>query len=490
MKHKHTWLLVSIALLAVLAGLFLAQSTVASQPPESVVAETESGAANMAAAASGWSSGWVSISANACQVFTHNLGADPEDYAVDLLFWDTDGNLGLNRRNYGGLEWGGNWYGAYWQHLTSNTIAVCRMANDNVADLVRVRLWIPDTAPDYDSGWMNITTGETLTFNHNMGITTTELSVRLWFSGTARGIHHYGYGGLTVDAPPSLQGAYWHNRTNNAVQVTRLANDTDIEQVRMTVVHSDPPDYDSNWRAINPGAIITLTHNLNLPAGSQLVRGECFSPTVGGPGIHQWFAGGNYSAFGGGQGANIQNLTANTVQMARRAKDFACPFIRVCIWSPECKIYLPLVARNYVPGVELAYDDGVAESWQSHDEDSGFAVLFTTPDAAAQLVRARYYLDGATGANPIEVHVWDDAHNDLITPLEVTPPAGEGWLDVDLSGYNLTVSGDFYVGFLYPGAAYDPSLGMDTTLPDGRSYEVPWQTVGNDYMIRAVVVSQ
>ncbi|HEY88448.1 MAG TPA: hypothetical protein G4N98_01765, partial [Thermoflexia bacterium] len=86
--------------------------------------------------------------------------------------------------------------------------------------------------------------------------------------------------------------------------------------------------------------------------------------------------------------------------------------------------------------------------------------------------------------------VWDDAHADLSTPFEVTPPAGEGWLDVDLSGYNLMVSGDFYVGFLYPGGANDPSLGVDTTLPDGRSYEVPWQAFGNDYIVRAVVVSQ
>jgi len=50
------------------------------------------------------------------------------------------------------------------------------------------------------------------------------------------------------------------------------------------------------------------------------------------------------------------------------------------------------------------------------------------------------------------------------------------------------VSGDFYVGFLYSVQHSDPSVGVDTTSPDGRSYEVPWEAFANDCMIRAVVV--
>jgi hypothetical protein len=485
-KHIRIWIPVVTGLTLVVLLLLAGSANARLSPPVTPATQPH------AATASSWSSGWVSITAGTCQTLTHNLGADPEDYALSLLFWDTDGSLGINRRNYGGLEWSNNWYGAYWQRLTANTIQVCRMANDNTVDRIRVQLWIPDTVPDYDSGWTDINPGETITFSHSVGITATELSVSLWFSGTARGIHHYGYGGLTVDAPPSLEGAYWHNLTTNTVQVSRQMNDTAIEQVRVVVVHGDPPDYDSGWQSINPNTIITLEHNLSRLPGLLLTRGECFSPTVGGPGIHQWFAGGDYSLFGKWQGTNIQNLTANTVQMARRADDFACPFVRIRIWAPEpeYKVYLPLVVNNYAPEVELAYDDGTADSWQSHDKDSGFAVLFTTPGTSAQLVRARYYLDSHAGATHIEVHVWDTAHNDLLTPFTVTPSTGEGWLDVDLSGYNLTVSGDFYVGFLYPGAAYDPSLGVDTSNPDGRSYEVPWQAFGNDYMVRAVVVSQ
>ena len=485
-KNKHVYIWIPIMAGLALVALLLLVGSTSAQPFPPVTSPPQLHAVT----ASSWSSGWVSITADTCQAFTHNLGAAPEDYALSLLFWDTDGNLGVNRRNYGGLELGGLWYGAYWQHLTANTIAVCRMPNDNGADQVNIRLWIPDATPDYDSGWTNIAAGETITFSHNVGITDTELSVSLWFSGTSKGIHHYGYGGLTVDAPPAPQGAYWHNLTDNTVQVSRRVGDTDIEQVRVVVVHSDQPSYNSGWQSINPGTIITIEHNLKQSPVSMLMRADCYSSTVGGPGIHQWFTGGDYSTFGSWQGINTQNLTSNTIQVARRASDWACPSVRVRIWVSEHKVYLPLVLNGYAPEVELAYDDGAAESWQSHDEDSGFAVLFTTPGASAQLVRARYYLDSAAGAHPIQVHVWDTSHADLITPFTTTPPAGEGWLDVDLSGYNLAVSGDFYVGFLYPGATYDPSMGVDTSNPDDRSYEVPWQTAGNDYMIRAVVVSQ
>lgn len=152
--------------------------------------------------------------------------------------------------------------------------------------------------------------------------------------------------------------------------------------------------------------------------------------------------------------------------------------------SKSYRVFLPIVLKNYASSTELTYDDGVAESSQSYTAGSGFAVLFTAPGASAKLVTARYYFIAPVA--PIEVHVWDTGHNDLITPFAATP-GGDGWLDVDLSSYGLTVSGDFYVGFLYT-VDTDPTLGVDTSSPDGRSYEVPWQAFGNDYMIHAVVV--
>jgi len=48
------------------------------------------------------------------------------------------------------------------------------------------------------------------------------------------------------------------------------------------------------------------------------------------------------------------------------------------------------------------------------------------------------------------------------------------------------VNDDFYLGFLYTQDT-DPTLGVDTSAPDGRSYEVPWEVRNYDYMVRAVV---
>ena len=39
----------------------------------------------------------------------------------------------------------------------------------------------------------------------------------------------------------------------------------------------------------------------------------------------------------------------------------------------------------------------------------------------------------------------------------------------------MVVSGDFYVGLLYSEQHSDPSIGVVTSDPDGRSYEVPWE---------------
>ena len=300
-----------------------------------------------------WSSGWVTITPGTCSTFTHNQGGDPDDYAVELLFWDNDG-LGLNRRYYGSLEASGNWYGAYWQNLTANTIEVCHQDDDDAADQIRIRVWIPPTLPDYDSTWTDINPNQTITLTHGLAITATDLTVSLWFSDTTRGIHNYGYGGLAVDGPQDMLGAHWHNLTDNTVQVSRHPDDTDVEQVRVIVTHGASPDYDSledlgDWQSIAPGNQFTFTHGLNWPPTMLLVRGDCYSSTVGGPGIHQWFAGGNHDWFVGWQGTNLQNLTNSTVQVFRQPDDQVCPQARVRIWKLSTQVYLPLILKNSSP---------------------------------------------------------------------------------------------------------------------------------------------
>ena len=353
-RRVRIWI-ATAAGLALVALLLLASSATAG----SVSLEASTAQPRAVQATGSWSSGWEPIPPGTCPVYNHGLGGDPNHYAVELWFKDTVGGLGIHRRYYGGIEDSGAQRGVHWQELTSNTIKVCRAADDLLADEVRVRVFEPPRAPDYDSGWVDINPNQTITFTHHppgMGITATDLTVGLWFSSTAFGIHNFGYGGLAVDSLFELWGAHWDNLTNNSVQVCRHPDDpyTHTQQVRVIVIEADPAHYDSledlgHWQPIAPDTKFTFTHGLNWNPDLLLARGECYSPTVSGGrgGIHHWLAGGNHHWIGGWKGTNLQNLTRNTVEVYRQPDDDICPEYRVRVWKriPHT-IYLPLVVRG------------------------------------------------------------------------------------------------------------------------------------------------
>jgi hypothetical protein len=354
MKDRRTLARVPALVAALAVALLLLIGTyavIASQVPS---AKLDLDPPVAASDATTWSSGWITITAGECQTLTHNVVADdPDDLAVEMWFLDRDGDLGINRRYYGGLEDGGDWYGVYWQKLMTNTIGVCRGQQDDVADQIRIRVWVPPDNPDADSGWLDIAQNQTITFHHNLNITDTDLTVGLWFSGTEKGIHNYGYGGLADDIAEEMHGAHWHHLTNNTIRVTRHVSDSNIEQVRVLVVHGASPDYDSledpsggGWQNIARGTTFTFTHNLKWNPNMLLARGECYSSTVG---IHHWFAGGNHDWLNGGQwqGTNLQKLTRNTVQVYRQPDDDVCPQVRVRVWRRSLQVYLPVVLSNY-----------------------------------------------------------------------------------------------------------------------------------------------
>jgi hypothetical protein len=338
-------LFASVALIAVLA--LAASATTAPRPTNTPVAQMHT-----TYTSSAWSSPWVYINRGQTITFTHNLGGDPDDYAVELWFNDLDQGAGINHIGYGAMEVGANWFGAHWQHLTSNTIQVRRLPDDNIADMIRIRVWVVPEPPDYDSGWMDINPGETITISHNLGITATDLNVGLWFSGTTRGIHHFGFGGLAVDSLQEMLGGHWQNLTTSTVEVARHPDDSDIEEVRLIVVHAATPDYDSlevigDWQPITGGTTFTFTHSLNWDPDMLLVRAECYDAT-GQRGINVLFAGGNHDWFDAGhfQGSTLSNLTHNTVAMSRLPDDEFCSHARVRIWRRAIMTYLPLIAKG------------------------------------------------------------------------------------------------------------------------------------------------
>jgi hypothetical protein len=291
----------------------------------------------------------VTIPLGTCSVFTHSLGSDPDEYAVDLWFWDLDDGWGVNRRYYGGLEDNGATYGVHWQGLTADMIGVCRGSNDDAADRVRIHVWDPPATPDLRQRVDEHQPGpddclQPQLRDHGHGLDGGPVVQR-----HGPGIHQFGYGGLGVDGPKRMLGRHWHDLTDNTVEVTRHPHDTDIQQVRVLVVHGGPSQYDSledvgGWQPIAPGTTRTFSHNLDWKPEMLLVRGECFSPTVSGMGgIHHWFAGGNHGWIAGWQGTNVQNVTSNTLEVFRQPDDQICPQFRVRIWKRGFPAYLPLV---------------------------------------------------------------------------------------------------------------------------------------------------
>jgi len=336
---RRLWLL----LVAILAGLVMLGGTytaLAGPPPSASPGEQLSAGPSAVA----WSSGWVALAQGETRTFTHALGLDPDQYAVELWFLDTDDGWGINRRWYGGVDFNGQELGAAWKELTSNTIQVVRSANDRAADKVRVMVWVPAARPSSDSGWVGINQAQNITFTFDLGVAVDDLAVSLWFSGT-NGIHHIAYGSKSVAG--SWIGANWHHLTNTSVQVVRRAADLFVDQVRVQVTYPETPTYDSTWVDINPGQALTLAHGLNWPPELLVARGECKKDP--GPGIHQMFSGGNHSSVmlsNGWQGANLQNVTSNTITIFRWFDDTVCPQGRVRIWERAYAQAIPIVTNE------------------------------------------------------------------------------------------------------------------------------------------------
>lgn len=296
-------------------------------------------------------SGWMAINRGETITLTHDLGGNPDDYAVQLWFWDIDGGFGVNRRAYGGLEAGGDYYGAAWQRLTSSIIQVYRHTNDTMADMVRVSIWrsVPDV--QYCSGWGVVNPGDSLHISHNLGGNPNNYTVSLWFKqltgqGGQRplGANHHAYGGMEDQGV--RQGAYWHNLDADSVDITRLPDDTFADQVRVCVAVSDEPDYNSGWVALGQEQTRTLSHDLNHNVNRYVVRMEFRDSDPDGLGTHIRSMGGNAV---GDQfvGANWQSLTDTTIDVYRCANDWAADQVRVRIWYRPVRVYLPVVEKRF-----------------------------------------------------------------------------------------------------------------------------------------------
>jgi hypothetical protein len=187
---------------------------------------------------------WAAIGQGSTATVVHNLGGDVDDYVVKLWFRSPSPS-GVHHIYYGGVEGGGELYGAYWHGLDATQVQVSRHPADIEAGEFLLCVGIGDP-PDWDSGWVDISPDETKTLTHNLGGAINGYVVRTEFKELPQdggpeaplGIHQFAYGGnasnvLGKDA--EYLGANWQNLTNQSIDVYRWADDPHADQVRVRI---------------------------------------------------------------------------------------------------------------------------------------------------------------------------------------------------------------------------------------------------------------
>ncbi len=296
-----------------------------------------------------WISGWLDIAPDQTLSLDHNLGGNPVDYAVDLWFRDTDPDgLGINHRAFGGIEVNGHFAGAAWQRLTASSIEVHRAADDPFADQVLLRVWVPPDPPVWDSGWRDIAPATMITLTHNVGGDPDQYTVSTKFRDTDAqgvGVNLRLAGGLDVEG--ATRGAAWESLTDTTIQVVRFPADTVADQVRIQIYQPEPPTWDSGWQEVTPGESLELTHNLGGNPLGYVVRSFAKDTRPDGRGINARYAGG-IEFQGLFFGSNWEKLTSQSISVFRQPNDgmaHTADQVRVRIWRPEYRVYLPVVTR-------------------------------------------------------------------------------------------------------------------------------------------------
>jgi len=180
-------------------------------------------------------SGWQFLLPGDTGPLAHNLGGDVNDYIIDLEFADWPGHP-PHQMLYGGITFGnktyngnvdGQQWGVFWHSLTSSTVNVTRLPDDQKALMFRGRIWNRPN-PRSDSGWVDIAANEKKHLTLSADVNNTFIYYEQ--KSSAGGINHGYYGGLFGS---DWQGSYWSHAKDAKVDVTRGLDDTMAEQVRV-----------------------------------------------------------------------------------------------------------------------------------------------------------------------------------------------------------------------------------------------------------------
>jgi len=122
--------------------------------------------------------------------------------------------------------------------------------------------------------------------------------------------------------------------------------------------------------------------------------------------------------------------------------------------------------------IELAYDNG---AWMGSFAAGYGGVRFSLPTgvSSARLLTVRYYPIKPVGANPsgdVTVYITGADHVTLLaSPLTTTPTSFNTFVNLDVSGLNIVVQGDFFVVIYIPPTSTQ-WIGGDSGPGAGRSY--------------------
>ena len=140
---------------------------------------------------------------------------------------------------------------------------------------------------------------------------------------------------------------------------------------------------------------------------------------------------------------------------------------------------------------ELIYDNGTATggySWEGYTMASQMS-----PAGPCKVLTMKIYTTIQAGDNDFNATIfgWDGSQPGLdIIYEENVIAVDEDWVEVDISGQNITFDGDFTVGFGSVNAA--TFVGYDAGLNNGRSWDFDnanpsWASWSEAYLIRAIV---
>jgi hypothetical protein len=154
--------------------------------------------------------------------------------------------------------------------------------------------------------------------------------------------------------------------------------------------------------------------------------------------------------------------------------------------------------------VELSWDvPGLSEEELIYDLDAytgsyifpGYTMsTHMSPSGSCQLVSLRFFTETESGENAFRARVFDWAGSqpgtDMLFDRHVAAN-DQSWTDVDISGEEIFVDGDFVVGF--GSINEDTYLAYDADYNNGRSWDYEeagsiWTSHEETYLIRAVVL--